>query len=284
MNELEKNEFIERNYFSLGYKEISKLLCMSESSVRMRAHRLNLQQKANNFISDNYEVYGYEKIASILGMTSSQVRCRASKLGVSKKRIDISVFDTWTEQSAYLLGMFISDGSLVKGEGTQDIICFCQKDKPFLENIREILKSNYGISKNNTGTWTFKFPSQPLSDKFRAWGIPYNKSCNRIRWPEMPDEVIRHFLRGMVDGDGCISLMHRDIRLMASSNNMIMEEYSKAANILNLPKPHLYKSKGIDTMVWLGEKAIFMSRYLYFESSIFLQRKKQRAERMFGKS
>lgn len=104
----------------------------------------------------------------------------------------------------YLVGLITSDGNLSKDGRHVDIT---SKDKGFLDALVEKLKISSKVciknKKTNNEAYRIQIANKNFYDFLISIGLMPNKSLiiNKI---EMPDEYFVDFLRGLIDGDGCI--------------------------------------------------------------------------------
>ena len=107
-----------------------------------------------------------------------------------------------TEFKAYFLGFFMADGNNCNGVLK---IKLHVRDKKILEIFSlNILGKNTVLYYEDTAI--LKFGSLKMSKRFTELGIVPRKSYHKTDIPkQIPDNLIRHFVRGYFDGDGCIS-------------------------------------------------------------------------------
>lgn len=121
-----------------------------------------------------------------------------------------------SEEKAYWLGFFAADGC-VWDEGNQVKIGLKASDSPHLLKFKESIKSQAPIGKTRShvvsGTTCYYTPFCVHSRRMRLdlsrYGIVQNKSLTLRLKLNFPKNLLRHFWRGMVDGDGCICLHNR---------------------------------------------------------------------------
>lgn len=106
-----------------------------------------------------------------------------------------------TEEKAYILGFIYADGynrqdllELVQNEGRIDI----------LYKIRSELKSNAPIKEVLPGKYMLNICSSKICEDLSDLGAVRAKSL-LLKFPTYLDKpLIRHFIRGYFDGDGCV--------------------------------------------------------------------------------
>lgn len=140
---------------------------------------------------------------------------------MSKKHLEnnikaINFFKSWSPASTYAFGLLATDGCVYNPEkrGCGPKVMIAQSKKcglDLLKNIKD--KVGYGsiYSKKSGRTkfgrcrpahslvWTGKNIVQAIIDL----GITPKKSLI-LKMPKVPDNVLSHFMRGVLDGDGCI--------------------------------------------------------------------------------
>ncbi len=104
----------------------------------------------------------------------------------------------------YLVGLITSDGCLSKDGRHIDITA---KEQDFLHLLRSEMEFKCSVAKKMNGQGQQSFRVQISSKSFHQFlqekGLTPNKS-KTIRKIEVPEEHFGHFLRGVMDGDGCI--------------------------------------------------------------------------------
>lgn len=109
-----------------------------------------------------------------------------------------------TEEKAYILGLIFADGWVRTSNGTRLCISLHEDDKDLLFNICDILESNhYPYKLNNKNQYILDICSSQIVNDLSKYGIVENKTF-KILFPKLDDCLIRHFIRGYFDGDGCV--------------------------------------------------------------------------------
>lgn len=142
------------------------------------------------------------------------------KNGTSKREIRHNFFSKIeTELQAYLLGFIYSDGSINNERHTLSIH-INKQDEDIFELFKIISPDAYtqdckgyesvskvrGRSVKNKGSIRLSISSAILISDLHKLGVVENKTyCNLHIPKEIPSHLIRHFIRGYFDGDGCIT-------------------------------------------------------------------------------
>lgn len=266
------------------------------------SHR-KIKEKDKPEIIEKYKTgkYNCVSLAEEYGYKSTSVRYLLKSLNIPiisnqsiikrKYKINENYFDVVdTEEKAYFLGFLYADGNISKRDnaislaleyGDKEIlekfnvsiesdkpIYFCKRGKPHHKDLCKlsIVSKNIKQSLINLGchpnkTFTLEFPTEK----------------------QVPKELLRHFLRGIWDGDGCFSIglyknkYRRLIATIISTENMCngIKEYLYNEILINstvsFPKA---LSKTTRRLSFCGILQVFtFLNWIYCDSNIFLSRK-----------
>lgn len=103
---------------------------------------------------------------------------------------------------SYVLGLLFTDGCLQKGKNGKVVsVVLSINDLDLLEKVRILMGSNHKIHKlKQKGLHSYRFAREKIINDLCDLGLFPNKSKN-IKFPDVPDEYMRHFIRGCWDGD-----------------------------------------------------------------------------------
>jgi len=167
------------------------------------------------------EKKNHEEIGNIYGVSRQTVIKYAKIYGVVSRTpsnlrglvIDESFFSKWSAEMAWVLGLIITDGSI--GEGASgDQLCFSVTDRELVENILKAMRSNHPIREikphgfSKKIQYRFATGNQKIVLSLNALGVARKKSLV-VKYPPVPSEHLRHFLRGVFEGDGSIHITNR---------------------------------------------------------------------------
>lgn len=233
------------------------------------------------------------EISQKLNVTRQSISKQLKKIGVKVLRANImkdlneNVFDSIdTEEKAYWLGFLFADGN-ISNKNNYIRINLSKKDKKHLEKLKMFLnyerdvldyetKQGYNISRMSVS-------NKHLWNKLNELGCTPNKSLT-LKFPKCvfneKQELIRHFLRGYFDGDGCLSFRDKEhkrpkIYLLGTVDFLReMETLIPFKPLKNIYLKHKNRNNFI-TGVWSkeGKTAYEFAKYLYENSTIFLDRK-----------
>ncbi|MBI9069156.1 MAG: LAGLIDADG family homing endonuclease [Salinivirgaceae bacterium] len=146
-------------------------------------------------------------------------------------------FKQWSSEMAYVLGVIYTDGCLSHGRKQGDIgtsstvgtVSISQKDIVLLENIQLLIGTNSKIySKSNNGIDNslnvIDIRNDEIYDDLLNIGLTPNKSLT-IKYPNVPEEFERDFIRGLWDGDGHVG--QKKISFISGSKDFINKLYER---------------------------------------------------------
>lgn len=119
-----------------------------------------------------------------------------------KKQIDQDFFSVWTEESAYLFGYLLADGCIWKGKSGGHIVRVSSKDYEIVFMFKELLASEHKIYQTQKGQYTFEFSDKKMYEDLLEMGLKERKSTEAVFPENIPDEMLRHVIRGYFDGNG----------------------------------------------------------------------------------
>lgn len=107
---------------------------------------------------------------------------------------------------AYVLGFLFADGNVVRTSRGSYYIAFYSSDKELLLRMRSEMGSEHKISKRNArsgNVYRIQIGSKKLFDDLFRLGLTPGKA-RRMKFPHIPSQFMRDFIRGYFDGDGNI--------------------------------------------------------------------------------
>lgn len=207
-----------------------------------------------------------------------------SNFGKNRKYpVNDFLFDSWTERSAYLLGVLYAEGHICTNGNRGTIkIGLSTKDEGWLLQIREAFGCSNPIyrkidKRHNCSLSDLTFASKRLNRIAREFGIKEH------RMPPVPDEYFHHFARGHFDGDGSFYTDSQSGNLQSSfvgQFNFIEPLRIKLQSLVGTsPKvrPHPKATKINKCAAWsiryASADTLKLGNFLYRNSTIQLTRK-----------
>ena len=162
-------------------------------------------------------------------------------------------------EKAYFLGLLYSDGCIHKNKDWESYnIMFGQSEinKDIVYKINNLLDSNYPITTTLKGSKLFyriDLKSKQMFEDLQRLGVEPNKSLT-CTFPDINEELMPHFIRGLFDGDGCVwNGKRKTMKVKDSSNSSGFRErivhnvkftYTGNYEFVNALQNHLVKYLG----------------------------------------
>jgi DNA-binding transcriptional regulator WhiA len=192
---------------------------------------------------------------------------------------------TWSNNFAYAIGLFVADGSLSKDGRHLD---FTSKDLEQVENFLFCIAVKAPIATKSSGTAKFEkvyfdtqFSDVVLFRFLNAIGIKNNKSLT-IKDVAIPDKYFADFLRGLLDGDGSISiLIHPEskqkqvkMRFASASDSFLEWLKSKNSNLARATSEHTTRSTRCRQLTYGKEDSFTLIKYMYYSPEVICLKRK----------
>lgn len=297
----EDEQYLIDNFKNMSHKELGAVLGRTEEAVRAKCFDMDLYKKEIpwsefelDFLTKYYKEMSNKEISRVLNRTESAIHLQASRMGIKKYPYfcDYHYFDEIdTEEKAYWLGFLAADGWISKNEKTNSGVVGIElqySDNNHLKKFNKSISGNYQI----TDRWktspvhpdkknhicVIRIFSITMYDTLYNIGFSNNKSFD-FEIPELRKDLIRHFIRGYFDGDGCFTLTNKSfsISFITASeklNNSIIE-------ILNQENIHISEFDYVNdhgtkmfrpSIYPIQDKMDFLN-YIYKDCNIYLDRK-----------
>jgi len=203
---------------------------------------------------------------------------------ISKYKFNENYFEIIdTEDKAYFLGFIVADGSV---NSTSNVVQITQKAPYILNEFKRYIDYEGDVIKTKSRTtYDIKVSSFKMKQDLIKIGIVNNKT-RIIKYPSIPVDLESHFMRGVFDGDGCISLRtdKRDnqqrgqFNICSGSLEFIQEYYNRLVKYCDLSgKNKIRCPKGSYYVIdWGGLSDIEkIYDFLYKDATVYLRRKKE---------
>lgn len=234
--------------------------------------------------------YIIEKIR--IGRTISDI---AEEIGVNRRTIHIW-FKKWnvdhqrlkfnhdffeqidSEEKAYWLGFIMADGHLCLTQSPRVVIHLAAKDESHLWKWHQSIESTKKLSRCCDETITSTHNSKKMCDDLVRLGCMANKSL-KLEFPLLPKLLIRHFVRGYFDGDGCIEWRTHQktaqLRVSFVGTRMFLTKLQEILGTDNKLQPTGKNKIARQLQVCGNIKAVRIADWMYKDSTVFLRRKKE---------
>ena len=207
----------------------------------------------------------------------------------NKARLDETVFDSMdTEEQFYWLGFLYADGNISK-TGNRLELTLALKDIDHLEKFRNFLKLTTEIK---TVLRNGHYACRLYVRNKHLWGTLNNLGCVPCKSLilEFPKKeifknnkmFILHFIRGYVDGDGCLSYywnkqhtsINTQVSIVSTESflNSIKKLFGNKHGYIHNKSSKDWENKAYQ-LTFNGAIARKFARYLYEKATIYMQRK-----------
>lgn len=188
-----------------------------------------------------------------------------------------------SEEKAYFLGLLFADGYINENYYMVDLTLHI-KDEEILRKFIFYLYANkrpLKLIRNNY--LRLVISSKKLVNDLKSHGC-YQKKTFKLKFPNLPENMIRHFIRGYFDGDGCITINKKgtlNISIVGTIDllNDVKQILCKKCNLNNTiyDNRHPNRNNNIRALRYGGNIVVNrIYHYLYDDSTIYLSRKKDK--------
>lgn len=307
----EQKNFIIENYAAMRSKDIVD--CLGITYAQMHSYVNNKKLLKNkevwafhpNYFEECLEkknISGYN-VYDYLGKNKEPkiqtIELYKSKYG--KYSVNQNYFSNIdNEWKAYWLGFLYADGYVIFDDSTSKTKCILgvglsAKDEGHLFKLKDSLQTDSPIKRFNTNYKNCESSKltvcnlKIVKDLCQLGCVP-NKSLI-LQFPEtfiVPDELIRHFMRGYFDGDGCVSVnkTKRTVHLNVIGTKDFLEEWRKVLfEKIDVPITDIVRSKDSNAFAWQTGNIYAIEKiykFLYKDCNIWLDRKLNKFDDVFS--
>lgn len=204
-----------------------------------------------------------------------------------------------TERKAYWLGFLYADGNVSQGEYSfQTRLILTESDVDIVEEFKKDLGATHNISRWENRSYPNSKPLKVLSITSRKMfedlgrlGCHPRKSLT-LTFPtanQVPNHLIRHFIRGYFDGDGCITFKtgrrFKNPFIQIEGTKEFLESLRECLNSKGIfVKTKLYKrhkrrkANAYNFRIGVAKSVKAMYHLMYDESTFWMKRKRDRFE------
>jgi hypothetical protein len=176
-----------------------------------------------------------------------------------------------SEIKAYLLGIIAGDGSIYR---KQVSLVAADKDIETIELFKKYICPEASISFHGNCKVINIISRDLVRDLCKHLKINYGKKSDKISLPDLNEDLMPHFIRGLVDTDGCIdnpyTTKKNTVRCFYSSTSkLILTQIKNKFNDLNINSC----LNGIK-LTFCGKFGLSFLNYIYKDATFALSRKK----------
>ena len=300
--EEEKEKMVRLHNDGLLNKELAKIFNTSMSMISHLLRSMNVESRhpmlteERKFkIKECYEQFqNISKVAKLMKCNNITVSSILQEYGIKalsmsevkrKYKIDENYFDAIdTQNKAYSLGFIFADGTVSKN-GSGVAIAIQERDKELLDKLnkefggdRKLSFINYNEKNPNwQNQYCLYIANHKINQDLIKHGAIPNKSLSLDFPKDIPDCLIRHFVRGYFDGDGNIAKKEHRCTLISTEkfckklSNIVSDELGIHCSIMLC---HGNKDKPTRVFQVAGKNQVkkFLD-WLYFDAELYLDRK-----------
>lgn len=217
------------------------------------------------------------KIGNTLKIPRKNISDILKENNISTKRNTIKedIFEKIdNEEKAYWLGFIMADGYISKYNQIE--VSIQLSDKEHLKKLKEFVNTNTPIIEDNTkyNRCRLLFCSKKMAGDLAKLGCTNKKSLT-LAFPnkeQVPDIFLKDFIRGYVDGDGCICITEKTLAFSITSNDIFIKGMLTRTGWINDECNYYPSGNAITWRCWKKYIIKYLS-YLYEGSTIYLERK-----------
>lgn len=219
-----------------------------------------------------------------------------------------------TEYKAYILGFIYADGCLIKPNGNRQgrlTISIQLEDGYILNPLRQaIVGKDYIVKYSPAQIRAGEKPqavvnisSQWIYDDLVDLGCPPNKTIAGIKFPNIAEELVHHFIRGFFDGNGCLNVDYPKNSYVSRITGVKLRERNAIRGRLTytstdksflealiriIPHTGYYmetRTKGMETSMLKFERqgdVVGILNYMYKDATVYLKRKRDKANMLIS--
>lgn len=232
----------------------------------------------NSSYADIKKKYGYKQERMV-------EKLKAIDYDISRKfkvNFNRNAFDKIEiEEDAYILGFILADGYINEDRHFLSIKVQA-KDVDIVEKINNYLQSDgqikdeiHGITGNIEKVVTYN--SKQLVNNLKQYGLHQRKSTIEVPYTDMKDELLKHYIRGIIDGDGYIIKTRMVIGACGSKEVMtfIKDYLTKKLNLDEDKDARVYfeEKYSIYRLYFSKKASLKVIEFLYKDANIYLNRK-----------
>jgi hypothetical protein len=270
------------------------------SALNTKARELNIRRRSTPMLDKELEIINLYKNNCRVEDIQSKYHLQKSHLDkilekhhipkrkggdlVRKYSIDDNVLDVIdTQEKAYFLGFFYADGHNNTIKGTFSI-SLQKRDSYILDEFQKLFKTKrllYHKVIDGREYITLSITNRVISNKLLELGINSNKTYSSKFPRYLDDDLIRHFIRGYLDGDGYISLSQKRHCINLVGTYDMMDDMRRILQCeLDHKSIHVVEEERSEKIYYLkiygGVNVERFLSYIYEDSSIHLRRKYKR--------
>lgn len=185
-----------------------------------------------------------------------------------------------TPEKAYWLGFLYADGYVSESNSVLELT-LKESDKEHVETFRDFMMSDAKVYERKSKikgeiftSYRVSICSQQVVSDLVQQGCYQNKSLTLEPPTNVPSELIRHFIRGYFDGDGCVYKIHNGNAINFVGTQPMLEWIQKEIGVY--PKKLAPCGNAYQFSFKAKNSVTYFYNYIYDQATVFLPRKKNK--------
>ena len=233
--------------------------------------------------------FGHNGTVCLQILRRNGVKSRTRAEAGRQYRVDESFFDVIdTEEKAYWLGFITADGMV---KGYEIVIILKASDAEHLRKFLVSLNSDYQLffrkTQRNGKTHeqvSIRMNCKRLAEALKNLGVTENKSITAAPCLQVPQHLTRHYWRGLVDGDGSITVNKPNTKYYVISlvgTEAIVSGFQEFISQFIQSEAKVRPNGNIFQIVYGGRRQVStIVKVLYGDAKVYLDRKMALAARI----
>lgn len=300
-------DFLIKNISTMSTKDIADKIGHTYQATKKKLYELGIKAQEKRGITwNNDEIkllkkhYPYASKEYLIKLfpnrTYINIRNKAEKIGlkrISQDRyyVNHEAFSEWNEYSAYFLGFILADGHLCYNGDKYLQICVSIRDKDILEKFISYTeyagsitkghkeKHNVNISgdyiSNVSSTVRVTISNAKIVKDIIDKGVQAGNKTYTAKFPEnIPNNMLRHFIRGVIDGDGWVTVSINDyVSLGVVGTESVVTGVRDNYPVDCAMNAVRHKGENYYDCIINGYKVMNILDWMYSDANVFLDRK-----------
>ena len=192
-------------------------------------------------------------------------------------------------EAAYWLGLLAADGWIVTHHQqlTGVSLALHSRDIDLLKGYADFVgfRGDPRRTRPNSELYQVKISSRVMAEDLALWGVVPRKS-KILELPQLPKELMPHFLRGLFDGDGSVGgrgESGRSLFAQLTTGSELLATQVKAVVDPETSRPcSVGRDREAFVLRWYADNALSLARYMYQGNPSILPRMERKAAIFFG--
>lgn len=252
----------------LNEKGLVKNFHLTENEKKDIINLILNGEKVND-ISSRYNVH-FSIIYKILNSNNIKY-----KHGSRKYKLNENIFSTYNPESCYWAGFIAADGTIYENMVK---ITLHNIDMDHIQKFINFVEADYNIKVEGNYSTVCIYSKQIVEDLYINFNLFPCKSLT-ISMPNIPKDMLRHYIRGYFDGDGSLQWRNKNIKinLISGSFNQIDDIKKYVSQEIGIKFCYYVYDKKRKNRIYVIEKtgacADLFLEWMYADCKYFLDRK-----------